>query len=406
MKKAHIALLIFLFLIPVSALCDREISLEGLTLSELEALRQEADGRIRLLRLPDADGYLDVLDGEEYARDPSAHLYEKVRLDGEILKVTQETEGFAYYVSLNGNPRRVFLVRYAPAEDERLLLAGDLVTAYGSFEGLAPFDGAGLLESGAPIVRASLVMRRLPEKHRLAADPYAATREDPARLGTVATYGGTHWSGYASFELEMVSACRGTAALNRAQGMSAYNITPLRTQEYLLVWVRAKALSAPGGRAEIGPKDFSFVSAGGVEYEPHYLLNSPESLRPLYEGGEQTAIIACIIQRGDRPLIVYQPASAEPLWFDPNRRRVLDLSAKSFPTLQLNDSGASVSRMKTLLAEMGFLTRLDSGEKFTGTLKNALAEYQRALGLKATGIADEATQRLLLSGQYPPGAPR
>jgi hypothetical protein len=321
MKKTWPVLLAILLGFTFSGLCEVPVSLEGLTLAELEALRQETDGRIRLLRLPDAQGYIDVADGEAYARDPSAHLSEKVKLDGEILRVDGQTEGLRYYISLDGNPMRVFAVWYTPGEGERLLLAGDLVTAYGVFEGLAPFTGDDLIESGAPVIKATLVTQRLQQAKRLAADPFAATRSDPAPLGAVAVYEGSYWSGYAVFELEMVSFLRGTAALKKAQEMSKYNVTPLKTQEYLLVWVRVKALSAPNGRAEIGNDDFSFVSSDGSEYNRHYLLNSPDSLRSLYEGGEYTALIACVIAKGDEPLIVYQPTSDSPLWFDPNRSR-------------------------------------------------------------------------------------
>ena len=210
----------------LSGLGEGPISLEGLTLAQLKALRQEADGRIRQLRLPDVEGYINVADGEAYARDPSAHLSEEVKLEAEILRVDEHTEGFRYYVTLDGNPRRVFVVWYAPGEEERLLLAGDLVTAYGVFEGLAPFVGDNLLESGAPVVRVSLVTQRLPLVKRSAADPYAATRRDPATLGATALYEGSYWSGYASFELEMVSALRGTAALKKAQEMSKYMSPP------------------------------------------------------------------------------------------------------------------------------------------------------------------------------------
>ena len=321
MKKTWPVLLVILLALTLSGIGEGPISLEGLTLEQLEALRQETDGRIRLLRLPDAEGYINVADGEAYARDPSAHLSGKVKLDGEILRVDEQVDGFRYYVSLDGNPRRVFMVWYAPGEGERLLLAGDLVTAYGVFEGLAPFAGDDLIESGAPVVRASLVTQRLQQAKRPAADPYAATRTNPAPLGAAAVYEGSYWSGYASFELEMVSALRGTAALKKAQEMSKYNVTPLRTQEYLLVWVRVKALSAPNGKAEISNDDFSFVSSKGSEYNHHYLLNSPDSLRSLYENGEHTALIACVIDKGDDPLIVYQPISDSPLWFDPNRSR-------------------------------------------------------------------------------------
>ena len=318
MKKILIVLIVLLLAFPLHALGSGPINLEGLTLNELEKLRQEADGRIRLMRLPDEDGYLDVLDGEEYARDPQAHLAEKIRLNGEILDVKDQADGFTYFVSLDGNPGRVFLVRYATQTGERLLLPGDPVTVFGRFEGLSPFDGAGLLSDGAPIVQADLVIQRLPQPKRLAADPHAGIRGDPAPLNVKAVYEGSWWTDYATIEIEMTSSSRGNAAQKQAKEMSSYNITPPRRQEYFLVWLRVKALSAPNGRAEISNEDFYFVSSSGGEYRQHFLINAPQTLRNLYEGGEHTAVIACLIDKGDTPLVVYQPASTSPLWFNPN----------------------------------------------------------------------------------------
>ncbi len=402
LRTLLLALALAITLALASPVYSSGISLEGLSAQELAALRDEADSRLRLLRLPDIDGYLDVLDGEDYARAPRAHTGERVRLEGEVICVDEREDGFEYLVSLDSNPGRVFLVRHRPEEGESLLLCGDWVTAYGVFEGLSPFSGGALLKSGAPVVRASLVVRRFPEQGLPAADPYTATREDPAPIGVRAVTEGSFWTDYASLEIEMVSACRGTAAYNWAQDLSRYNITPSRTQEFLFVWVRIKALSTPHGKVELDNDDFRFVSAEGAEYPPHYLLNATEPVRSLYEGGERVSLIACLIDKEDRPLVVFQPTSGIPLWFDPNRRQVLDLADQSFPELQQGDSAEAVARMKALLTEMGFLKKVDTGNTFTRTLRTALADYQKAMGLKATGIADENTQRLLLSGTYPP----
>ncbi len=406
MKKTFLIALCAFMLCALPAAASPVINLETLTLEELNALRQRVDAGIRLLQIPDVQGYLSVGNGEDYARRPQAHLGEKVKLEGEILRVHQapQSEGrrYSYYVSLNGSPGRVFRVDYVLQAEEGLLLAGDAVTVYGTFAGLAPFDGQGTLVDGAPTVEADAVAPRTAEQLPLAADPYAASLSHPAPLGITAHYPGSYHTEYGAFELEMVSALRGAAALSYAQDMSKYNVTPLRTQEYLLVWVRVKAVSAPAGRAPISEADFHFISQSGSEYAPHYLLNSPSTLRNLYEGGEQVAILGCLVDKGDRPLIVYQPQSDYPLWFDSGSRHVLDLTGRSFATLELNASAPEVVTMKTLLAEMGLMSKLDTGDKFTSALKSALSNYQKAMGLPANGVADEATQRLLLSGAYPP----
>jgi len=318
MKRSLLLLLILLLALPPGALAGSSVGMEGMTVDELEALRQEADGRIRLLQLPDADGYLDVLDGEAYARDPQAHPDEKIRLSGAILSVQEDAGAYQYYVSLDGNPARVFLVRYTLAADERLLLPGDEVIVYGVYQGLSTFDGADLLKDGAPIVQADLVIQSLPEPKYLAADPYAGTRGDPVPLGVSAVYDGSYWTDYASFEIEITSSSRGSEAASTADRLSSYNNAPAKGQEYFLIWVRVKALSAPTGRADIGNGDFYFVSAEGKEYRQYFLIDPPASLGALYADGEETALLACLIDKGDTPLIVYQPDAENPLWFDPN----------------------------------------------------------------------------------------
>ncbi len=318
MRKICFLLLLLLLAFPQGALASQTVSLDGLTAQELEALRREADSRIRLMQLPDADGYLDVLDGEAYARDPQARLNEKIRLNGAILSAREEAGAFVYTVSLDGNPARVLMVRYALQEGERLLLPGDLVTVYGVFRGLSAFNGSGELQDGAPIVQADLVYPRLPAPKPLAADPYAGTREDPVPLGVAAVYAGSYWTDYASFEIEITAVNRGSEAAGMADRMSSFNNAPAKGQEYFLVWLRVKALSAPAGRAEMGNGDFFFVSAGGKEYRQYFLIDPPASLGALYEGGEQTAVLACLIDKGDAPLLVYQPDAEDPLWFNPN----------------------------------------------------------------------------------------
>lgn len=312
MKRILCLLLLPLLALPLLAGAQPAPSLEGLSLSQLEALRQEADSRIRLMQLADADGYLDALDGEIYARDPSAAPGEKIRFDGVILRAEADAGGTAYEVSLSLRPERVFLVRYAPREDERLLLTGDRVSVYGVYGGRQP------AESGLPLVRADLVIQRLPPPAKPAADPHMGTREDPAPLHVKATYEGSWWTDYAGFELEMLSSSRGNAALKKAKSLSPYNITPPRNQEYFLVELKVRALTAPGGRAPISNADFYFVSASGAEYRQHFLINAPHELRNLYSGGEHTAVLACLIDKGDQPLVVFQPESERPLWFDPS----------------------------------------------------------------------------------------
>ncbi|HPY94254.1 MAG TPA: hypothetical protein PLR12_02400, partial [Clostridia bacterium] len=167
--KRLAALLTVLLLLPQMAPAAAVPGLDGLDATQLEALRAEADARLRLLQLPDANGYLDVLDGEAYAREPQKHLNEKIRMDGILLSAEETDGGISYFLSLDSKPERVFLVQYTLSPDERLPLPGDAVSAYGVFEGLSPFTGQDELASGAPRLRADLVIPRLPTPVKQAA---------------------------------------------------------------------------------------------------------------------------------------------------------------------------------------------------------------------------------------------
>lgn len=316
MKKTTCLLLALLLALPAFALAAQAPDLSGLTPAQLELHRREADARQRLLMLEDAQGYADIGDGEAIARGFAGFSGQKIRLEGSILAARGEAPDFEYAVSLTGNPLRAFLLRYTLKADERLLLPGDRVTAYGVFEGLAPFTGGLDVGEGAPLVAADLIIHSLP-----AFDPGALgfSREHPAPLGATLTSAASRYSGYASFDITLQSASRGAQALKTARDMSKYNITPLRSQEYFMIRVQVKALTAPGGRAPIGQEDFVFVSRGGVEYRQHFLLNPPTTLGAMYEGAEMTVSLACLIDKGDTPLVVYLPQSEHPLWFDPNQ---------------------------------------------------------------------------------------
>lgn len=292
-------------------------ALEGLDREALEALRAQAEARIQQLRLPDEAGYRDVMDGESHLRRPDLHLDEKVRLSGTLFSLRPGAEGEECFLSLTGHPERVFLLRHRPEEGAPRLLPGDEVAAYGRFLGLHPPDAADPLAGGAGLVEAEAIVRLFPPAEEI---PAPGSRDDPLPLGVKAVYEGSYWSHYASFEIELLDMSRGSAAQKQATRMSRYNITPPRSQEWYIVQLRVRALSAPGDRAPIASEDFRFVSARGAEYRHHFLINDTQGLRTLYVGGEQEAHIACLIDRDDQPLIVFQAESLRPLWFDAGRR--------------------------------------------------------------------------------------
>lgn len=319
MKKTAGIFLLILLLLPLFTGAAPLPDLSGYTISQLELLRREADGRLRLGQLSDAAGYLPLVDAEGLARDPDSHLNKKYRLVGDVLLATQLETGFALDLSPTAAPGRVIRLLYSYQEGERLLLPGDRVEAFGTFTGLSPFLGTGSLHEGAPLIAADLVIHQLPEAPALAAPPHAASRQDPAPTGIAAHYPGDWFTAYASFDITLTKSQKGAQALKIVRDWSRYNINPTRSQEYILVWLDVSAIAAPREIAAISQEDFHFVGADGRVYPQHFLINPPSTLREMAVPGSQSAVLACLIDKGDSPLVVYQKDATRPLWFDPNQ---------------------------------------------------------------------------------------
>ncbi len=307
MKKL---LLLLLVLLPLCVSAQAP-DLTQMSQEELLSLRMKTDAQIRLNQLPDLDGYLDVLDGEGYARAPEGKIGDKIRFSGLILQVLPGDNAFSYLISLGNNPGLVFYADYTPGNEEYLLLSGDQVDVFGVFQGLTSIDQNNPLLSLLPKVDLNLMV----QSQELNKPVF--TRESPAGMNISATYQGSAYSGYASFEFELTDMKRGQPALKLVKDMSKYNITPQKNQEYFIVWLRVKALSAPNGRAPLSQENFRFVSADGREYRQHFLINPTSKLQTIYEGTEYIALLSTLIDKGDNPKLVYLPQSESPLWFDP-----------------------------------------------------------------------------------------
>lgn len=251
---------------------------------------------------------------EDIQRQPQPHVSAAFSLQGDILTVLELEGQFEYVLALRDHPDQVFVALYTLPEGAPLLRPGDAVTVYGVFTGLSPFTGTESLKEGAPILAAEGILPLQTDSPV----PAIGTMDQPAPIGTPVIYPGDVFTDYASLEITLTNVLRGSAALKRAKEMSNYNVNPTRAQEYILIYLKVRALEVPNGRASLGNEDFFFVSAAGSEYRQHFLINPPSSLSPLYKDGLHEAVISCLIQKGDQPLLVFMPQSQTPLWFNPN----------------------------------------------------------------------------------------
>ncbi len=77
-----------------------------------------------------------------------------------------------------------------------------------------------------------------------------------------------------------------------------------------------------------------------------------------------------------------------------------NLSADKYIELKNEDSGPAVSDLEKALLKLGYLDSVPSAS-FSAETVNALKRLQAACGMENTGIADEATLRVLYSGNAP-----
>ncbi len=79
---------------------------------------------------------------------------------------------------------------------------------------------------------------------------------------------------------------------------------------------------------------------------------------------------------------------------------ISDLSRANYSTLQSGSSGSAVQSLETALLLLGYLDS-NPGTSYTSYTESAVRLFQAACGMSETGVADEATQRVLFSGNAP-----
>ena len=75
-------------------------------------------------------------------------------------------------------------------------------------------------------------------------------------------------------------------------------------------------------------------------------------------------------------------------------------AGSDYIVLRMGDSGEPVKRLQQALKEKGYYKDSVSGNYGKNT-HNGILQFQQDHGLRATGIADRATQRNLFEGDYP-----
>lgn len=396
MKKLFVLIIVVAMIIPYALAEPRTIDLETMTLDELNELKNDVSAAIMKLTVENIDGYNVISDYSEYARNPGMHEGELVRFDGQVVQVLEGIEQNVYRISYNSDSSSIFYVTYATSAESERILEDDLVTVFGEFQGLYTYTSTFGGEITIPYCDAEIITAKIEE------GDYAATRNDPAPIGATVRYNGSSYNNPAVTDITVTGVVRGDAARSMVREFSRYNDEPGSNQEYIVVTVHAEAISSTNDKqAELSDYHFVFVSGSGMEYKDAYVHGITPELTNLYPGASCDGALVGLIDKGDNPLLVYLKNSDKPIWFDLNKRAPIKLDENIvLNPLQKGDKGDEVKQMQSMLVEMGYLQGSPDGD-FGAKTESAVKAYQEAMGLEATGIADEETLRMILTATMP-----
>lgn len=395
MKKV-LALVLALLLLSVPALATpRTIDLETMTVEELTSLKSEVAAAISVASSAMVDGYVELTDYGEYARNPVPHKGEKIRFNGTVEQVSEGIEATTYRIAVRGNTSNIFYVTYElPVEADRVL-ENDDVTVTGIFEGLIDYTGVLGTKITVPALTADKIIDEIIE-----VGEYAATRQEPAPIGATIRYSGDDWNNKSETDVTVTNIIRGGAAWETVRKWNRYNDKPGANEEYVIAYVKTAVITSPDDKpVEFSHYNFTFVSATGAAYDSSYVSGVTPELKDLYPGAENEGALVTLVPKDDKPMLVYLQKSDSPLWFDLNNRLPIKLDESIvLTTLQKGDKNDDVKNMQLMLVQLGYLSGTPDGD-FGNKTKEAVIKYQGDMGLEATGIADEATLRLILTAQ-------
>lgn len=396
MKKSLVLLLTVLMLLSIlaPALAEtRTINLDTMTIEELAALQSEINTQLTKLRSESTDYTLVTAKTySDYAKNPDAHGEEKISINGEIVQVIEGDIENEYRIAVDGNSDMIFYVTSTVSDDTAHFIDDEKVVVNGVFGGLISYNSTLGGKITVPSCDAD-------EMYPFSETLVAYTRENPAPVGLTTIFPGEKYGNSAVTEITVTNVLRGDAALAVAKTYSRWN-RPDKGYEYVIVRLHVATNSAPDGKAEINDYDFQFVSASGKEMDRDSIYGYNDELSDIYEGASQDAYIMCQIDPDDRPMMVYNQDSDTPIWFDLNTRQEVTIDPSTLQELSGKSTGAPVEQMQLMLAELGYYKKAVTGT-YDSSTKKAVQAYQKAMGLKVTGIADVETLAQILSGKMP-----
>jgi len=224
-----------------------------------------------------------------------------------------------------------------------------------------------------------------------------ATRDNPALIGdrVLVEYG------EAKLAITIVNCFRGEPAARFAKSFNRYNTSSYQMgkgTEWVLLYLKIEALSTSEDRIDISDYYFHMISDKGIDLGSSYIADNPLPVNSMYADSSQNCWYGMYIPVGTNAFLNFEGGyDGDTYWFDLSHRRQVDTSSITYPDLAKGDSGDSVNALQFMLTEYGFMTKIPSGVIDSNTI-TALKKFQKSAGIESTGLADDATQKLLFSG--------
>lgn len=220
-----------------------------------------------------------------------------------------------------------------------------------------------------------------------------ASREEPALVGDRVLVDQSDYT----IAITVENIFRGEPANAIVKSFARYNGHE-KGKEWVLMYLKIEAVESETDRIGLSDYYLHIVSDSGIDQGSSYISDNPSQVSDMYVGAIQYCWYGLEVAEGTKVFLTFDDGySSDSTWFDLSARRQVDTTAAAYPEIKKNDTGDAVQALQFMLAEYGFFAKAPSLVFDSATIK-AVKAFQKAAGVATTGLADEATQRLLFSG--------
>lgn len=202
---------------------------------------------------------------------------------------------------------------------------------------------------------------------------------------------------------------QGTYANTVAKSFASYNTRygMEKGQEWVLAYLKIEGTGDSDEKLSLSDWNFNIVDQDGIDCGNSYIADNPKEIRDMYGDSTQYAWYGMPVKEGTKACMIYQSNTYDDdtqYWFDLSKRMPVNTSNTTYEEVKLKSKEPIVFDIQMMLGEYGCMLKAPS-EKYDTDTQNAMKKFQKKVGLKATGVGDEETLRILFSGKELPEQP-